>query len=298
MNLTNDGLSLWYGTPDAPAPDDGGIAPRSGASVVIGVQPANPTNTVLVRYRVDGGIVQSVPGRELRTDYNRQTQYFAVTFPAFPTGDLVEYSPVLGCAGRQVPPAQFASRFPSKFRLAAKTPAPAATPPAHTARPTAATGQRWAADMGFVATVAVQFDSPQSIGDTAAGMRVDFIVNAGSVVGDGIRGKVTEGSSDHLLVRPDGMGVIRIRAGFAMEDGGVLDVESGGYVDFGPDGYRLARAHNLPDYAPLVVSPLISTRHPKYRWLSRVQCIGVGQTHLDVGRASYHVYAVAPRKLA
>ncbi len=128
-------------------------------------------------------------------------------------------------------------------------------------------------------------------------MRVDFIVKDGTVVGDAIRGKVTDGSSDHLIVRPDGMGVIRIRAAFALEDGGVLDVESGGYVDFGTDGYQRARAHNLPDCSPLVVSPLISTRHPKYRWLSRVQCIGVGQTHLDVGQASYHVYAVKPRKL-
>jgi Protein of unknown function (DUF3237) len=297
MNLTNDGLTLWYGTPDAPAPGDDGVVPRDGASLVVGVSPANPTNTVMVRHRVDGGLVYAVTGRELRTDYARQAQYFAVKFPAFPTGEVVEYSPVLSCAGRQVPPPHIASRFPSTFRLAAKVPAADVARPAPAARGSTATGQRYAPDTGFVASVAVQFDSPQFIGDTAAGMRVDFIVREGSVVGDGIRGKVTEGSSDHLIVRRDGMGVVRIRAAFAMDDGGVLDVESGGYVDFGADGYRRALAHNLPDCSPLVVSPLISTRHPKYRWLSRVQCVGVGQTHLDAGQASYQVYAVAPRKL-
>jgi hypothetical protein len=49
----------------------------------------------------------------------------------------------------------------------------------------------------------------------------------------------------------------------------------------------------LPDRSPLVINPLISTRHPKYAWLSRVQCVGVGETHLAVGEASYHVYSTA-----
>jgi hypothetical protein len=116
-------------------------------------------------------------------------------------------------------------------------------------------------------------------------------------VGEGFTGSVKESSSDHLIVRRDGMGVVRIRAAFAMDDGGQLDVESGGYVDFGPDGYRRALAHDLPDRSPLVVSPLITTRHPRYAWLSRIQCIGVGHTHLDAGQASYRVYAVTPRNL-
>jgi hypothetical protein len=296
VNFTHDGLSLWYGTPDAPAPGDDGIAPRVGASLIVGVHPANPTNSVLVRYRVDGGLTRSVPGRELRTDYARQAQYFVVTFPSFPTGDSVEYSVVLSCGGRQVPPPDVASRFPSKFRLAAKEVASKVAPAAATSR-LAPARERFAAGLGFVATVAVQFDPPQFVGDTAGGMRVNFIVREGTVTGDGLHGKVLAGSADSLIVRRDGMGVVRIRAAFAMDDGGVLDVESGGYVDFGPDGYRRALAHNLPDQSPLVISPLISTRHPKYRWLSRVQCVGVGQTHLDAGQAAYHVYAVAPRPL-
>ena len=293
MNLTHEGLSLWYGTPDTPAPIDE-VAPRSGPSLVVGVRPANPTNAVLVRYRVDGGPVQTVPGRELRTDYERDAQYFAVRFPAFPTGDTVEYSPTLTCAGRQVPPPHIANRFPSKFRLAAREARPpvrragASTPPQQ---------QRFAAGLGFVATVAVQFSETQFVGETAAGMRVNFFVGEGTVEGRGFKGKVTPGSCDQMLIRRDGMGVVRIRAAFATEDGAVLDVESGGYVDFGADGYRRAVEHKLPDRSPLVMSPLIATRHPRYEWLSRIQCVGVGQTHLDAGQATYHVYAVSPRGL-
>ena len=194
MNLTHEGLSLWYGTPDAPAPIDE-VAPRSGPSLVVGVRPANPTNAVLVRYRVERGPVQAAPGRELRTDYDRDAQYFAVRSPAFPTGDAIEYSPMLTCGGRQVPPPHAANRFPLKFRLAAREAGPpvrragASTPPQQ---------QRFAAGLGFVATVAVQFSETQFVGETAAGMRVNFFVGEGTVQGRGFKGNVTPGSA-----RPD-----------------------------------------------------------------------------------------------
>jgi len=86
-------------------------------SLVVGVHPANPMNTVLVRYRVDEGVVQAVPGRDVRTDYARGVQYFLVTFPRFVSGHLVEYWPVFGCGGRQVPPADMKRRFRGYFRL-------------------------------------------------------------------------------------------------------------------------------------------------------------------------------------
>jgi hypothetical protein len=295
VKLDNEGLSLWYGTPDAPAPGDDGVVPRNGASLVVGVQPPNPTNTVFAQYRVDGGMPRTVPGRELRTDYARQAQYFAIKFPDFPAGELVEYSPVLSCGGRQVPPPHIASRFPSKFRLAAKD--GRSVQPARS-MPVPPREVRFDPGMSFLAGVVVQFGAHRFIGDTAAGMRVDFIVQDGTVEGEGLKGRVTDGSSDHLIVRRDGMGVVRIRAAFVLEDGAMLDIESGGYVDFGADGYRRALARNLPDRSPMVVTPLIATRHPKYRWLSRVQCVGVGYTHLDAAQVSYQVYAVSPHRLS
>jgi hypothetical protein len=86
-----------------------------------------------------------------------------------------------------------------------------------------------------------------------------------------------------------------MRAAIATDDGTTIDVTSGGYVDFGSDGHRRAMAHSLPDRAPIVVSPLLFTRHPKYAWLGRLQCIGVGQAHLDACQACYDVYAVKVR---
>jgi hypothetical protein len=295
VNLTHEGLTLWYGTPDAPAPGDAGVAPRHGAALVVGVHPANPTNTLMVRYRVDGGAERIVPGREIRTDYERQAQYFGVTFPDFRDGTTVEYLPVFGSAGRQVPAASRSGRFPSKFQLAPQA-VRAAKPLAPTNAQQPPDGARhFAAGLDFVATVAVQFFETQYVGDTPAGMRVNFLVKEGTVEGNDFKARVLENSSDSMIVRRDGMGVVRIRAAFVTADGAKLDVESGGYVHFGPDGYRRALAQDLPDRASIVVTPLISTRHPRYRWLGRVQCIGVGHTNLAASKACYHVYATSSR---
>lgn len=298
MNVSNEGLSLWYGTPDAHAPEDDSVMPRDGVSLVIGVRPANPANNVAVRYRVDGGHPQELPGRELRTDYQRQAQYFAVSFPAFPSGSLVEYSPRLMNAGRQVPAPHLQDRYPSRFHLAGPLASPAASSTRGPGHATAAPRQlRYPARLSFVANVSVEFGPIQYVGETSSGMRVNFNVCAGTVRGDGFRARVAEGSTDAMLIRRDGVGLVRIRAVFATEDGAMLSVESGGNVDFGTDGYQRALAHKLPDRSPIVVSPLISTLHPKYKWLGGVQCIGVGATQLDSGRASYDVYAATPRDI-
>ncbi len=89
MKITHDGLLLWCGTSDAPAPRDDEVVPSGGTSIVVGVRPPNPTNVVSVRYRVDDGVVQTVPGREVRVDHGNEVQYFAATFPAFPNGEVV-----------------------------------------------------------------------------------------------------------------------------------------------------------------------------------------------------------------
>lgn len=294
MVRTHEGLTFWYGTPDAPAPGDAGLVSREGTALVLGVQPINPSNVVNVRYRVDKGLVQTLSGRELRTDYERQIQYFAVAFPAFPTGQVVEYAPILTCGGRQVPAPAAADGFLSRFRLEEK---PAAPPPAPAVARAAGRGQRFDPGLSYLADVAVTFYPPELVCDTADGVRINFFVSEGTVSGKGLSGKVLDGAADHLLVRRDGVALTRIRAAFALDDGAVIDIDSGGYVDFGPDAYRRALANNLPDRAPLVVTPLMSTRHPKYRWLSRIQCIGTGETHLAANQVGYQVHTVSPHRL-
>jgi hypothetical protein len=70
-----------------------------------------------VRYRVDGGLTQTAPGREVRIDHARDIQYFAVTLPRFVTGSGVEYAITLACGGRQVPAAHRSDGYLARFRL-------------------------------------------------------------------------------------------------------------------------------------------------------------------------------------
>jgi hypothetical protein len=290
VKLTYEGLTLWYGTPDAPAPLDQ-IVSRDAASLVVGVSPPNPTNAVQALYRVDGGFVQSAPGREIRTDYAQQVQYFAVDFPPLPTGREVQFCPVLSCGGRQVPAPRADAIFPAKFLL---------PPPVERlikAKPAASpsSGQRFSLHTEFFAAVTVRVDPPQFIGETPEGIRIDFYAREGTAIGPGFRGKIFPGSSDHMIVRPDGVGVIRVRAVIVADDGAKFEVEEVGNIEFGEDGYKRALVGNLPARSRLVVCPRILTADPKYSWINRAQCVGVGRTRLEDLVVEYDVFATSSR---
>jgi hypothetical protein len=219
VKLSNELLTLWYGTRDAPAPEDD-VVSRDRVSLVVGVHPASPMNTVAVDYRIDRGLVGSIPGRELRIDYEANTQYFLACFPQFPTGGVVEYCPSLTCAGRRVPAHLPSEHFPSRFFLAnARTPTPTTMPPV------VSSARRMEMRQEFLAAVTVQFDAPIFVGDSPEGVRIDVFARSGTVTGPRLNGRVVPGSSDHLFVRTDGVGVLRIRAIMALDDGAMIEVE-------------------------------------------------------------------------
>jgi hypothetical protein len=291
LKFSHDGLSLWYGTADAPAPI-GTIVARSGARVFVGVHPACPTNGVHVLWRVDGGHVRSSPGRELWTDYAREAQYFVSELPPLPSGEFVEYGPVLTCAGRQVPASFGAQRLPSSFRLSA-SPRPEESPPGATSG--AARGApRFSPALTFVADMGVRFERPQFVGETPEGIRVDYLGLGGDVSGPALNGKLLAGSADHLFVRPDGIGMIRVRAVAETNDGAMLEVEYTGSLELGEDGYERARTNTLPAYPGFVIAMRILTGHPRYRWLNRAQLLGFGQVSVPEARMEFSLFAAAP----
>ncbi|HEX3770564.1 MAG TPA: DUF3237 domain-containing protein [Polyangiaceae bacterium] len=298
MILSHEGLSLWWATPDAPAPLDE-VVPRDGAAITVGVRPANPTNAVQVRYRVDGGIVQLAPGREIQTDYARDAQYFYVKLPLLPAGKVVEYCPVLASAGRQVPSPAMARPFPARFTLAdAAAPANPKAPRSGlaSAAPGSAQGPlpgpRWPLPgLSFLTAITLTMDTPQFIGETPEGIRVNFYVKQGTAAGP-VHGTVFPGSADHMVIRRDGIGVIHVRAVIVTSDGAKLEVHEIGNIDFGEDGYERALTNTLPSEAGYVVCPRIATAHPKYEWLNRVQCLGQGHTRLSDLLVAHDIFTV------
>jgi hypothetical protein len=134
--------------------------------------------------------------------------------------------------------------------------------------------------------------TPEAIGPLAEGLRVNFYITGGEVNGPGIRGKLRPVGGDWVTVRKDGVAVLDARVTFETDDGALILVTYPGLIDFGEDGYDAFQRGNLPSAARIRISPRFFSGHPKYTWLNRLQCLGVGEYNPVARTASYDVYAV------
>lgn len=163
--------------------------------------------------------------------------------------------------------------------------------PAGPSVPAAARPEPLVPGLQFLATVALRFDTPLSIGETADGVRLEFNVH-GSVAGPALLGRIPPAAA-YLLIDQDGVGTINVRAPFLLDDGAVLELDAIGRYDFGEEGYQRAVAGDLPDSA-LGWCPRFLTGHPRYLWLNRTQCLGLGLLRPRETRVDYDLFAVVP----
>jgi hypothetical protein len=134
---------------------------------------------------------------------------------------------------------------------------------------------------------------PEVIGPVPEGIRVNFYFSGGSFAGPRLRGKVLPVGGDDLLLRTDGIGILDVRTTWETDDGALIHVPYSGILDAGPEGYERFLRNELPPIMPLRNAPRFQTSHPKYLWLNRLQCFGIGNVDLGQNRVSYDVY-VAP----
>src|SRR5260370_4363434 len=117
MRFEHEGIFLWYGTPEAPAPQES-VQAGTGITITVGVQPMNAGNKVEVLYRINKGQTKRVAANWLRNDTYKKSQYFRTSLPALRVGDTVEYTALCRRAGRQVvPAAEDAEHFASSLRV-------------------------------------------------------------------------------------------------------------------------------------------------------------------------------------
>ena len=105
VNIENDGIQLWYGTKDAPAP--GGIIPipKVGTvEIIVGVKPVNTNNRVEVSYSINEGKPLTVKATFYPKVEMQDAQYFRAFFQGVKPGDTVMY--FVRCYNKQgtVPP--------------------------------------------------------------------------------------------------------------------------------------------------------------------------------------------------
>jgi hypothetical protein len=289
VRLAHDRLELWYGTPDAPAPD-GTTEQRRGVSVTVGVRPANPSNAVSVRYRVDGGGVETVSAPLVANDFQERTQYFRATFPTFWSGETVEYVPVVSCEGRRAPDPATAGTFPSSFWL---SPASAAVRASSHSEGRNEPRAVFPARLEHLAYVRVQLArAPELIGDTPAGFVVNWAPLSGTLDGPALRARVIPAGEHQTTIRADGIGDLSVSVTVETHDRALIALRYSGTVDYGADWAAQLRLRTWPAVLPVRSHIRLLTSDARYRWVNRLDCLGIGEVRPPEYLYTYDMYAV------
>ena len=133
---------------------------------------------------------------------------------------------------------------------------------------------------------------PEIIGPLPEGIRVNFYTAQGEFAGPRLTGKVRTVGGDWVTVRQDGVALLDVRATFETHDNALILVTYPGTVDFGVDGYEKFLRGEMPQVVKLRTAPRFSTVDPKYIWLNRLHCLGIGEYNSEAKRVAYDVYAV------
>lgn len=118
MRFERDGITWWYGTPDAPAPRDV-VLSGSEVRIRIGAQTSAGSGEVdvAVVYRVNGGRANTLSAQPIS---GRSGRYFEVCLGAFWPGDIVEYTITPRRKGNRPTQHEKTPPFASSFRVEAQ----------------------------------------------------------------------------------------------------------------------------------------------------------------------------------
>jgi hypothetical protein len=133
---------------------------------------------------------------------------------------------------------------------------------------------------------------PEIIGPVPEGIRINMYVTGGEVTGPRIRGTVRAVGGDWFTIRPDGVGILDVRATIETEDGALIYLAYTGVAELGEDGYQKFLTGDAPPTIPLRTAPRMHTAHPDYAWVNRIQCVSVGEADPARSEVRYDVYAV------
>src|ERR1700748_118119 len=133
-------------------------------------------------------------------------------------------------------------------------------------------------------TLRVTVATPQSIGAVPHGTRRTVPITGGDFEGPRLRGTVLPGgSADWLLLRPDGVLELDLRATLQTDDGGLISMRSFG-LRHGPSGViaALRRGDGVdPSTSSSRTTPRFETSHPQYAFLNRLMTIATGDRRPD-----------------
>jgi hypothetical protein len=291
MEHKNEGLTLIYDTPDAPVPQ-GLISRNADMSITAILKPLCPSNAVTIYHKINGGPPQRLRAVAEAIDYKEKAQYFHATFPTLNAGEVVDYTVIGSCAGRQVPNPAVGNKLLHSFRVVDPNETNTHQPnPELEAQPLATEPPRFQVYNEFLARFTVTIEPPQIVGPTPDGIRVTWNAVGGTVIGPKLNAKVIQGA-DWMQIRPDGVGDIDVRAILETAEGARIMSIYSGVMEWGEDGYQRFLRKNFPKPLKAWTAQRFLTADSTYSWLNRVQCLSVGEVFLDDLNYIYDVYTL------
>jgi hypothetical protein len=140
----------------------------------------------------------------------------------------------------------------------------------------------------FHATLA----EPTDVGATPSGQRRVFDVTGGVVEGARLKGKVLPSGGDWLVVGPDGVGRLDVRALVESEDGARIYIQYFGVLVFNEAVMTAMANGSETDFgdAYFMTAPRFETGHPDYAWLNAI--VAIGQGRMIPGAVEYRIFEV------
>lgn len=134
----------------------------------------------------------------------------------------------------------------------------------------------------FLFSMTADLEPPQVVGKVPEGQRMVFYAKGGTLEGPRIKGTVLPGGGDWYRTRPDGVGVLDVRASFKADDDAIVFVHYKGLTHSKTeDGSQYFR-----------VLPQFETASEKYGWLNRILSVGVWKPSPGPNQVSYDVYEI------
>lgn len=260
-----------------------------GLPLTVEVSPVRPGQAVTVEYRENGGPVRERVAQPEPRASSPNARRFIAQLPELAEG-VVEFLPVLRMAGRPVSPRLSETRRPPRLSSAPATRAQTA-PVAPHAPPHAGPGPRWSWQTQYLASLKAKVEE-QPVGRMPDGLRINWEVESGTVAGPHFSGTILHGTGDWMRIREDGVAIVDVRACLGTNDGARISVTYGGFLDLGPDGFTKALHGAFVPLPPLVVTPVFETSEPRYAWLNRARCVGVGRVDTAALTYDFDVYTI------
>lgn len=128
------------------------------------------------------------------------------------------------------------------------------------------------------------------VGDGPYGQRIIVDVSGGHFEGPRLKGKILPSGGDWLLLRPDGMGLLDVRATFETDDGAFIYLSYYGILEFTEQVQAALEGGGSTEYDDLyfMTQPRFETGDPRYAWLNSV--VAVAEGRLRPQAVEYRVY--------